>query len=379
MHLSLERELPCSTDVAWTLLTDPASMNLWSRARIEPVAPGDGGHFAGVGALRRVHMPRGGTLDEVVVRADAPHRFLYRVLPNGMVREHRGEIAFAPSADGSKARVRWTVDARLGYAIVEPLAKRLLLADLGASIDRLASIAEHASAAPRPPSRDVDAGVDLARLYAAATESLEEQRALADALDATHDEKRWFTRVYEYVTELMIEGARQERFVHPAWVLRLVPAFHAYYVDSLRAWMRSDMARVEPHWASAFRATEAAPRSLGDPERAAGYAVAKGMQAHIEEDLPRALAVTWAKSYRGLCDYVRFRADYLAMGFVFQGAAARLLERIPTSIRTRVTRLVLPEPMLDRLTAERHYDLHRQRRKAFERGERLARMIADVC
>ena len=117
-----------------------------------------------------------------------------------------------------------------------------------------------------------------------------------------------------------------------------------------------------------------------DPLRAHLYGVAKGMQAHIEEDLPRALAEVHVRHYAGRCDYARFRADYLRMGSIFRDAGDRLTALIPTRhwpLRTRLLRAILPAEIQDRVMASSYYDLPRQRRKAFERGERIARMLME--
>jgi uncharacterized protein YndB with AHSA1/START domain len=379
MLLRFERTLRCGPEAAWSLLNDPRRMALWSGARIESLLPGDGGHPAGVGAMRRVHVSsrlRAMRLDEVVLEAEPPTRFSYRVVAGAPVKSHRGTITCEPVPRGT--RVQWEVHIEPPNRLVGAAIRRTLAPQLEASLDRLERVAEHAEALPLPPRRDLDESEALPALEDAARACLREQRELAAAFAASDSPERWFTRVYEHVTDLQLRACDEGRFEHPAWVLRLIPVFHRYYVDNLRAWMRRERAAVEAHWLSAFRAMEGLEkRSPGALERL-GYTVAKGMQAHIEEDLPRALAEVYATAYAGRCDYVRFRGDYFSMGFVFEGAGAQLLEAIPKGewpVRARVLRAVLPASTQRRWQARAHYDIVRQRRKAFERGERMAALL----
>ncbi len=99
-----------------------------------------------------------------------------------------------------------------------------------------------------------------------------------------------------------------------------------------------------------------------------------GVAAHIEEDLPRALAEVYRRHYAGRCDYVRFRADYLLMSNVFQRAAARLIAEMPRGALPAPLRAlapVLPFEVQEQLLC-RYYDVPRKRTLAFERGARLA-------
>jgi uncharacterized protein YndB with AHSA1/START domain len=380
MLLQFERVLPCPPETAWSLLNDPRLMALWSTARIESLSLGDGGHPAGVGALRRVHVPSPGRpvrLDEVVLVAEPPSAFAYRVIAGAPVRSHHGRITCASTAGGT--HVRWDVSIEPQSRALGLLIRRALVPQLEASLERLERAAVRAEPLPHPPLRSLDESSVLRRLERDARACLEEQRELAEAFDASDAPQRWFTRVYEHVTELQIEACHSGLFEHPAWVLRLIPHFHRYYVESLRAWLRHERSAVEAHWLSAFQAMEGQERGRPGTLKRMAYAVAKGMQAHIEEDLPRTLGHVWAQHYAGRCDYVRLRGDYLSMGFVFQDAGARLLYAIPRRewpLRARLLRGVLPGFVQDRWQAREHYDIVRQRRKAFDRGQRIGEMLA---
>lgn len=111
------------------------------------------------------------------------------------------------------------------------------------------------------------------------------------------------------------------------------------------------------------------------------YGVAKGMQAHIEEDLPRALAEVHHHHYRGRCGYVRFRADYLAMADVFRAAGERLMAEVPRAwwpLQARLIDRTLPDEVKAALQRRTFYDLPRERLRAFERGRRLAELLASA-
>lgn len=384
----IEKDLPASAAAAWPFLTDPERMNRWSEARIAMVAPGDGGDPGGVGALREVAIrlalgwgpARRLAFDEVIDESEPPVRLVYRIVRGVPLRRHRGVVTLRDTGAG-RARLRWRVEAELPVpglgAVVEPALVRAL----DASLDALAREVRGAPERAVPPPRRIDETDDLPELFEAAEATLARERALANALFEASDPKRWFARVYEYVTEAQIARCREGAFAHPGWVLRLIPRFHAYFEGNLRRYRGEDPGRPETHWRSSFRAMDEAERWQGDEVRGAFYGIAKGMQAHIEEDLPRTLAEVYLKHYAERCDYARFRADYLRMDVIFGGASERLLAHIPRAKlpwRSRVLGAVLPREALDWLAARDFYDLPRERRRAFERGERLVHFVRGL-
>ncbi|MCA9601443.1 MAG: DUF5995 family protein [Polyangiales bacterium] len=372
-----ERSLPCEPEAAFRWVTDPVAMNRWSTAHVRSVRPGDGGSAAGTGALRSVDLPGllAPRLEEVVVESRPPERFVYRVVRGAPVREHQGELRVTPAASGS--HLEWTIQLTFPVGAMVHVARRTLLPELERSLDRLVDIAS--TAVPRGdsvPRRDLDESAELMGLFAEAERVLGEQRALAAEREAVRDPRAWFASVYAYVTEGQIDAVRRGVFAHPGWVLRLVPVFHRYYVDNLLRFERSHGAPPEAHWAKAFRASRPGPTRF--EEMAQG--VFQGMRAHIEEDLPRALAGVYVDHYADKGDYARFRADYLAMAPIFDVAGARLLEHVPSHEipwRARMARMFLPRELEQRFMARGYYDIPRKRREAFERGERLASLLIE--
>lgn len=371
MRLSLTQRVPASAAVTWRYLTDPELMNRWSRARIELVDLGDEERPDTPGALRRVHVPAGlfgeRTLLEAVQIAEAPRRFVYRVVPDPWVRSHRGEIAFGE--DAGSTIVTWNVEVEL--AVGGPLIGHTLERELRSSLETLARVARPVE--PVPPSRPVYDEPD-AELWKRAGEILALQQAMADQMEQRDDPRRWFARVYQYVTENQIAAARGRSVIHVAWVLRLIPRFHAYYADNLER--REARRRCERQWEVAFDAMEGKiGKRRGEESFRIGYGLLRGVRAHIEDDLPRALADVYFEHYRTKCDFVRFRGDYLSMGPIFDDATRRLVARMPRSM-TPWYASMLPRPLEDEWRRRSFYDVGSARLKAFERGGQLARLLA---
>lgn len=231
-----------------------------------------------------------------------------------------------------------------------------------------------------PPRRRLDERADLGRLYAEADAVLSEQRRLADELARARDPKAWFTRAFEYVSELQIEACRDGRFEHPAWVLRLVPRFHQHFLVNLERSLHRREGDVEAHWQAAFDAIAHPMRHRRGHFHAMGYAVFRGMRAHTEEDLPRALAEIYQSYYADRCDYARFRADHLRMAFVYDDAADRMVQQLRREVplRVRLLHRLVPHDARDLMMHRDFYDTARKRRYVFERGARLVAMMREI-
>ncbi|MFT3768992.1 MAG: DUF5995 family protein [Minicystis sp.] len=373
MRLSLAQALPARPAAVWPYLTDPARMNLWSLARVDGVSPGDGDDPGGVGALRGITIRTPGRevgFEEVIEHAEPPRRFVYRVVRGLPLRDHRGEITLRNEGWGTV--LTWSVDFDFLVPGVEIAARRVLDDQLRRSLEALARVVRSAPAAATcAASAFADDPDEVDALAREADRVRDEQRALADDLYWARDPKYWFTRVYQYVTEEQIARVRAGLSTHRAWVLRLIPRFHAYYIDNLRRYRGEIPSRAESHWQFAFGEMDCA-RERGGHQIVRGLLA--GVAAHIEDDLPRALAEVHRRHYAGRCDFVRFRADYLLMAGIFQHAADRLVAGMPREaipLALRVIDPVLPVDIKDQLLV-RYYDVPTKRRQAFERGARLA-------
>jgi hypothetical protein len=360
----------------WQLLTEPELMNTWSSARIRLVDPGAGGGPDGVGALRSVRLPgRGGTLLEVVRESVPPQRLVYVVVGGAAaLRRHQGEISL--SARGNGTEVGWQVDMAFVVPGLAPVAGRLIGRELGRSLARLAAAPVPAGVAAREPvargsvARGSSGQPELAALRAEADRVLGLQREIADRLTAAEDPKRWFARVYQYVTEEQLAFVDEGEVDNPDWVLRLIPAFHHYYADNLAAFERGH--GVEAPWEKAWALAEKGG-ATGSSTRTM-KALLLGVAAHIEADLPRALATTYTDHFAGDREYVEFRADYLRMARIFGLATDRLVADMPRGYLPTwlgVARRVLPLELRDQLM-RRYYDVPTRRLEAFAQGRRLA-------
>ena len=136
-ELRFERTLSTDARTAWRWLTDPEHMNRWSEARVR--ATSDGPPDV-AGATREVTVPAFGMrsrLQEVIVEADPPRRFVYRVVSGGALRDHRGtitlsgddpvELTWAVRFDappGLGALLTWVLRPRLARSL-DDLARQL--------------------------------------------------------------------------------------------------------------------------------------------------------------------------------------------------------------------------------------------------------------
>ena len=99
------------------------------------------------------------------------------------------------------------------------------------------------------------------------------------------------------------------------------------------------------------------------------------VRAHIEDDLPRALADVYRDHYRGRCDYGRFQGDYLMLQRALEEPAVPFLPTVPRELLPwgfRVAERVTPEAIRRFIRIRDEYDVPTRRREAFARGRALA-------
>ncbi|MCZ4552662.1 SRPBCC family protein [Gordonia rubripertincta] len=367
--LELARDLPCTAEQAWRLMTDPDEMNRWSSAKIVGNDPGVDDRFDRAGALRTVITPAPirSVLREVVVAAEQPEVFAYRVYAGpATVRHHNGRIEIAETATG--CAVRWTVEMAFVVPGLGALVERGLRRELGASLQKLAdeSLTPPVAASNPVADRGCRDLVDLQSLRATAISTLAEQQSIAAELRDDEDPKQWFARVYAIVTEEMIGLVDRGDLQHPDWALRLIPDFHVHYLRNLQGYMRGE--EVEEPWQAAWsRCEQTDPRHPIMPIISGMLA---GVRAHIECDLPRSIADVYLEHYRITHHYKDFRSDYLAMATVFGIASDRLLEQMPQEYKPLWVRasVRLPAEVRSALLNKRTFDIPRHRLAAFSRG-----------
>ncbi|MFW0790562.1 DUF5995 family protein [Gordonia sp. CPCC 205333] len=381
---TLTRQLSCPPEVAWQLLTDPDEMNRWSTAPIRLAQPGVGERPNTVGALRVVTLgARGTKLREVVEYTDFPHRFRYRVYDGGpFLLEHHGEQSIDATPNG--CRVTWTVEMRLLSSLASHVLARTVSRQVAESLDRFTELAagshqisdhhKSPSTQPRRPGSDGE----WESLRANAIDSLTEQRSIADRLADTNDPKQWFARVYQYVTEEMIRaaiGPKQLPLDNPDWVLALIPEFHRYYTRNLSSYERGE--ETESAWQKAWSTCERP--NPAKPHIPVMTGLLAGVAAHIDADLPRALAAVHEQSF-GDRDIREFRPDYLRLTPIFSSASDRLLAVLPRNHKPWWTPLAtrIHPQVRDTLLARQGYDVGRHRVAAFAEAVELTSRVRPV-
>jgi uncharacterized protein YndB with AHSA1/START domain len=368
VKLSFEQHLPASPGAVWPFITDPELMNRWSAAHIDRVAPGDTAMPGDVGELRRVTVRSLGKtvhFDEVIEHSEPEKRVVYRIIAGLPVRHHRGEITLAPERGGTL--LRWDVEYAFLLSVMSMGAQAILVPQLRESLGALARVCEDAPTLTYRRRSWFDEGDDDPGVLQEAQRIHEEQRAIADRMEAEGDPKQWFARVYEYVTETQIASCRAGRTTHKGWVLRLIPRFHACYIENLRRFTGEEDGPVEHHWRGAFSAMERAE----SPGEVFAVGLLLGVRAHIEQDLPRMLADVYIEHYARRCGYGRFRADFLLMQGILRRAADRLLKRVSATYLPPLAWMLgpmVPPEARDAVMARRFYNITRARRTAFDRG-----------
>ncbi|GAC58387.1 hypothetical protein GOHSU_38_00260 [Gordonia hirsuta DSM 44140 = NBRC 16056] len=356
------RDLDCSPATAWRLLTDPAQMNRWSTAPIRLSDNGIGERPDAVGALRTVTLPRGrARLREVVELTEYPYRFVYRVYDGGpLLLEHRGEQRLEARPRG--CRLTWTVRLQVAGGLSRVLA-RVIGRQVGESLNALERIAAAEADVPDPgPAADrpgAPTADELAALRVPAVQALRGQTAIADRFAADDDPKVWFARVYQYVTTEMlnVQGLR-----NPDWLLALIPVFDRFYTENLQRYEDGDTPSAA--WQRAWSLCEREDRA--HPERPVIRGLLAGVSAHIDDDLPRALAQVHRDRYPDR-DLREFRPDYLRLAPVFSAASDRLLAELPRSHKpwwTPIATRVHPQ-VRDDLLGRQGFHVGRQRLTAF--------------
>lgn len=261
-----------------------------------------------------------------------------------------------------------------------------------------------------PPNKGIveDEAVYNQRLAAAeATKGEQEARAdgMVNAEGKVTDNRYWFSRVYQYVTEGELEEARGSTYYYPSYVLQSARYFDKIYADNCAA--ADAGGTVEAHWKEAFsvakdehettlvgglgKLAEAGEVTAGTvlgglPGLIGGGLLASAtenlieateslvasMQAHIRFDLPRAEAWVFSSYYQGMEDakMANFKPDFMSMTGIFDRAAARMNVEIAEKVG-------LPSDLMPRMlqdwamTYMLDADMATERADTWERAEDL--------
>lgn len=392
MNLVLDQILPAPPEAVWPSLTEPALIQGWSPVSMQTLALGDGDDPGGVGAMWQGRLRLPGAQPRfllVIEQAEAPRRLIFRVIEGPTLRYHRGELLLTPQGS-REAHLIWELSWDLSSWALGQGTRLLLKNQLQRGLTRLGNSLRGAPRRAYPPARRLDESAEVPALRAVAEQGVAEHRALSDRLELAGDSRHLFARLAQYAGEALLAACRDGLFVHPAWVLRIVPRFVAIFRDNLRRYLGEAPGLPESHWRAAFAAMDGADRGPWKlplwplPSRSTLLVgLMAAVQAHIEEDLPRVLADVYVSHYASSsagpaaggprCQYARFRSDYLLSARVMRDAAERLVERLPLLLRRPYLRILdtLMEPPVER----RGYSVPLQRLHAFERGERLVALL----
>ena len=144
------------------------------------------------------------------------------------------------------------------------------------------------------------------------------EQALAPAASAPADGIAWFNRLYMKVAQSVIDAVEGGTFQHPPYIAKLDVTFANYYFAALLAFLE-DTAAVPRSWWPVFSGRERADVA---PIQ---FAFA-GMNAHINRDLPAALAALWLDSSSSLPPREAQKQDYARMN--------GLLARVEAEVKT---------------------------------------------
>lgn len=141
VELIFIRELAAPPDVVWPWISDAEHLSAWSAVTVTPIEPGPAGLPDEAGAIREVRLPIGPLtlrLQERVLEASPPERFVYSVFRGGMVRSHKGTITLEPTDEGT--RLQWVVDMKPTIPGTGWIARRSLSAQFAEGFDTLAGL-----------------------------------------------------------------------------------------------------------------------------------------------------------------------------------------------------------------------------------------------
>lgn len=146
------------------------------------------------------------------------------------------------------------------------------------------------------------------------------------------DMKYWFARVYQHVTQHILETVDAGAYVYPLAVLAEAVAFHATYRANLDAWRSNHHDQVEHNWRVAFAEAESVNDGSWYRFRSQEIlnALLPSMEAHIRFDLPRAIAAVYEQNYAGIPGVTldTFHGDFDRMGPVFDAATVDIQTEI---------------------------------------------------
>jgi uncharacterized protein YndB with AHSA1/START domain len=136
----IERRLASSPELLFEFLAEHENLKLIFPAKITRVRDGSDGHRNGVGSTRRLRpSPLIPPFEETVTEY-VPHELIrYGVSAGSPLRDHRGEMRFAPDGTGTAFRYEITFSGKLPG--VAKLVAAMLRRDIGRGLPAVDSAA----------------------------------------------------------------------------------------------------------------------------------------------------------------------------------------------------------------------------------------------
>jgi hypothetical protein len=367
-------------EIVWRYLLDHEGMIRWSGLdQVELLRSVGGG---GVGSVRRVSYSPYGLpglgIEEEICGALKEERLEYRIIKGLPLRHHYGIIGLEKVGTGTRLSWRVNFIAKIpGLGRVIKAMWESLLRDALKRLDRLMR-AEYSVV-----------GADLRGQLLSGEDVLWRQRARDHCERLRETALRfkkcgsphyWFARSYLNVQDSALALVDQGHFIQPGWVLRLFVRFHQIFESNLLAWESGHRAEVEFHWEEAFSAAELGGKWWINQAEGIAHALRRAAWAHLVEDLPRALSTTYWEYYskvEGL-DYESFAEDFYRLHPVFEAGERGLKSELPKpTFQESVLNQMVPRMIRRRIFQQNIFDIRRERRRAWERGRNLVRLLAD--
>lgn len=379
-RIRLGHDFPHPPSVVWKYLLDHEGMIRWTGLeRVELLrSVGNGG----VGTIRRISFGPYGlpalAIDEEITGARKDRRLEYRIIAGLPLRHHYGIIGLEPL--GSGTRLSWRVNfiAKVpGMGAVVKAMLDSLLKDAMHRLERL-MLAEHSIHGDELRGQLLPEEDALWRQRG--HDHCERLRQCALRFKKCGSPHYWFARSYLNVHESILGLVDQGHFVHPGWVLRLMARFHQIYESNLLAWESGDQDAVEFHWQEAFQAAEMGQKWWINPAEGIAHALRRAVWAHLVEDLPRALSTTYWEYYSKIdgLSFETFFEDFNRLHPVFEAAQRGLKMELPQpTLQESIATQLIPKIIRRRIFQQNVFDIRRERRRAWERGHNLVKLLAD--
>jgi uncharacterized protein YndB with AHSA1/START domain len=113
-HVEVKRSFRAPVDAVWDRYTDHADWKNWAGFSSSWLEKAGSPDRNGLGCIRGFGATGGVKVYEQVVEWEPKSRFAYRILHGGLpLKDHYGEVSFAPDADGTLVTWRCRFDSKI--------------------------------------------------------------------------------------------------------------------------------------------------------------------------------------------------------------------------------------------------------------------------